>query len=262
MLYWLAVGWTNEFGGVIFSYGTWPRQPTNYFLLSSAKATLSAMFPALSPEARIYQGIHALISELAKNNWPIAKIGIDANWGPMTERIYRAIQESPQRHTLLPMHGRGIGASSIPMSEWRVRRELGERAGDNWMLRMMPRHQCRACLFDSNAWKSVVHGKLTMSAGESSALMLAGETGLYHRLLAEHLTSEYPIRTTAANGRTADEWKLKEARENHWWDCLVIAAVCASVSGIVHAHNILSLASARKKPTNLSEIQWRTQNWK
>lgn len=54
-----------------------------------------------------------------------------------------------------------------------------------------------------------------------------------HRLLSEHLTSEYRVKTEG-RGRTVDEWKLRvEGLDNHWLDCLVGAAVAASMQGAV-----------------------------
>jgi len=51
-----------------------------------------------------------------------------------------------------------------------------------------------------------------------------------HDMLMEHLTAEYPVRTEA-RGRVVDEWKTL-GRDNHWWDCLVGAAVAASITGL------------------------------
>ncbi|MEX2217300.1 MAG: hypothetical protein WD749_00955, partial [Phycisphaerales bacterium] len=63
------------------------------------------------------------------------------------------------------------------------------------------------------------------------ALTLFGREPARHRLLAEHLTSEYRVRTEG-RGRSVDEWKLRaEKAENHWLDCLVGAAVAASMEG-------------------------------
>ena len=50
-------------------------------------------------------------------------------------------------------------------------------------------------------------------------------------MLAEHLTSEYRVKTQG-RGRTVDEWKLKpQHSDNHWLDCVVGCAVCASMLG-------------------------------
>jgi hypothetical protein len=53
-----------------------------------------------------------------------------------------------------------------------------------------------------------------------------------HRLLSEHLSAEYRVRTEA-RGRPVDEWKLKaNAVDNHWLDCLVGCAAAASMLGV------------------------------
>ncbi len=40
-------------------------------------------------------------------------------------------------------------------------------------------------------------------------------------MLAEHLTSEYFVKTEA-RGRSVDEWKQRpEQPDNHWFDCLI-----------------------------------------
>jgi hypothetical protein len=66
-----------------------------------------------------------------------------------------------------------------------------------------------------------------MGVGDPESITLHQGT---HDLLIEHLTSEYPVRTEA-RGRVVDEWK-RAGRENHWFDCLVGAAVAASIAGV------------------------------
>ncbi len=50
-------------------------------------------------------------------------------------------------------------------------------------------------------------------------------------MLLDHLTSEQPI-AVSARGRTVDEWNLLPGRENHLFDCAVMATVTASAAGI------------------------------
>jgi hypothetical protein len=67
--------------------------------------------------------------------------------------------------------------------------------------------------------------------GDPGCLSLFGRDETAHRLLADHLTSEYRVRA-AAQGRTVDEWKLRATRpDNHWLDALVGCAVAASIQG-------------------------------
>jgi hypothetical protein len=67
-----------------------------------------------------------------------------------------------------------------------------------------------------------------MQIGDPEAITLhAGD----HELLIEHLTAEFPVRTEA-KGRVVDEWQSRPGADNHWWDCLVGAAVAASIAGV------------------------------
>jgi hypothetical protein len=69
--------------------------------------------------------------------------------------------------------------------------------------------------------------------GDPGSLSLFGHNPDHHRLIAEHLTSEYRVKTEG-RGRTVDEWKLRlDGLDNHWLDCLVGAAVAASMGGAV-----------------------------
>jgi hypothetical protein len=53
------------------------------------------------------------------------------------------------------------------------------------------------------------------------------------RLLAEHLASEYRVKTEC-RGRTMDEWQLRVAgMDNHWLNGLVGAAVAGFMTGVV-----------------------------
>ena len=48
-------------------------------------------------------------------------------------------------------------------------------------------------------------------------------------MLLDHLTSEQPIAVTA-RGQAVDEWKLFPGRENHLFDCCMMATVAAGSS--------------------------------
>jgi hypothetical protein len=71
------------------------------------------------------------------------------------------------------------------------------------------------------------------------------------------LTAEYRVKTEG-RGRTVDEWKIRPERaDNHWLDCLVGAAVAASMQGVS-----LSETGPAQKPkrqrVRFSEVQRRT----
>jgi len=90
--------------------------------------------------------------------------------------------------------------------------------------------------------------------GDPGCLSLFGHDAKAHRLLADHLTAEYRVRTSAQN-RIVDEWKLRVTRpDNHWLDCLVGCAVGASIQGVT----IGSLDTHKTSPRaaiKLSQLQ-------
>ena len=135
----------------------------------------------------------------------------------------------------MPAHGRYVGASSIPFAEYK--RKRGDRVGLNWRIPLVgSRRSVRHALFDTNFWKSFIHARLAVPMDDPGRLSLFGgwrgrpgrERGPgvspaneQHRLLAEHLTSVYRVKTEG-RGRTVDEWKLRvDGLDHHWLDCLV-----------------------------------------
>jgi hypothetical protein len=73
-------------------------------------------------------------------------------------------------------------------------------------------------------------------------------------MLAEQLTAEYFVKTEG-RGRTVDEWKMRpEQSDNHWLDCLVGAAVAASMQGAV-LFGTDGVASPKRKAIRLSDVQ-------
>jgi len=95
----------------------------------------------------------------------------------------------------------------------------------------------------ANFWKSFVHACLSLFGRKPGA----------HRLLADHLTAEYRVRTEG-RGRTVDEWKVRpEQFDNHWLDCLVGCAVAASTQGVHLSETGVHLAQ-RREPIKLSSL--------
>jgi hypothetical protein len=133
---------------------------------------------------------------------------------------------------VLPSHGRYVGASSKPMSEYK--KVAGDRVGFNWRIPTVAgRRAIRHVVYDTNFWKSFVQKRLQTAMGDRGCLSLWGREPERHLLYAEHMTAEYKVRTEG-RGRVVDEWKMRpESRDNHWWDGTVGCAVAASMCGCV-----------------------------
>jgi hypothetical protein len=248
LLYWLVAAWSQDFTGYVIDYGAWPDQQQRYFTLSNARHTLERRYRGTGLEGRLRAGLVDLVHTLVNTQWPrddgmamsIEKLMIDANWGQSTDVVYQFVRESPHKAILLPTHGRGVKASEKPMGMWT--KKPGEQCGLNWRIRKTTegRAAVRHGIYDTNFWKSFVHARFAVAAGDRGCLSLWGRTDqdrpittTEHRMIAEHCRAEDRTRVEA-EGRKADEWRIKPgAPDNHEYDCLAGAAVGASMVGCV-----------------------------
>lgn len=238
-LFWVATAWTEDFRGSVADYGAWPKQSPGYWTLAKMRKTLESRFPGMALESRLASGLNELAVELASAKWirpdgaelPISRTLVDANWGASTDTVYQwAASPSGRQVAAIPSHGRYVGASSNPMAEWT--KKPGDLTGQAWKVPALASgRQIRHCVWDTNHWKTFVAGRLLLPVSAPGALTIFGDQSDDHRMLADHLSAEFRVATTA-RGRTVDEWKQRPNQpDNHWWDCLVGTAVAASLSG-------------------------------
>lgn len=259
LLYWMICAWSDDFTGAVIDYGAWPDQKRIHFRLVEANPTMQNKFPKAGLEGQIYNSLEALFNEKLETSFvredgaemSIEKALIDANWGTSTDTVYQFCRQTAHSGIIMPGHGRYIGASSRPMTEYRKQR--GDRLGFNWLIPgISGKRAIRHVVFDTNFWKSFVHSRLAVPKGDSGTLTLFGKSPLQHQMFAEHLTAEYRIKTEG-RGRTVDEWKIRpERNDNHFLDCLAGCAVCASIqgAGLPEHFNFIS----KRRPIKLSAI--------
>lgn len=240
-LYWCVVAWrSTDFSGWIVDYGAWPDQKSIHFQLKNVRRTLAKAYPRTGLEGRIKAGLIDLVDYLVGRSWKtpaggahrLARIGIDAAWGPST----RIVQEVARTHTsaplLMPTFGRGIKPNNAPIEMW-PRRE-GERRGMKLIIRPTSGGG-RHLLSDTNFWKTFVHNRFSTADGDKGSLYLPRpkrRQKTEHRMLAEHLRAE--IRThVVGDERRGDVWEEKSNKpDNHLFDCVVHCAVFASLEGV------------------------------
>jgi phage terminase large subunit GpA-like protein len=240
LLFFVVAAWEDDFTGYVVEYGSFPDQQRRYFTLRDARQTLVAATKASGLEGSIYAGLERISEGLVGREWRrddgamlrIERCLIDANWGSSTDVVYQYCRQSAHAGIIMPSHGRFVGASSQPFSEYK--RRPGDRVGHNWrMPNVAGKRAVRHVVYDTNFWKSFVHARLAVAMGDRGCLSLFGDSPDQHRLFADHLTSEYRVKTEG-RGRTVDEWKQRPERgDNHWFDCLVGCAVAASIQGVV-----------------------------
>ena len=220
--------WEDDFTGHVIDYGTEPDQKQAYFTLRDIKRTLGPRPPAPASKARSTPGLERLIEATVAREWRrddgamvrIDRCLIDANWGSSTDVVYQFCRQSPHASVLTPSHGRYVGASSLPFSDYK--RKRGERVGLNWRVPVVTgKRAVRHVLFDTNFWKSFVHARLAVPMGDPGGCRCSAtspSTTVCWR--APH--QRVPRADRRGRGRTVDEWKLRvEGLDNHWLDGLV-----------------------------------------
>jgi len=230
LLYYIVVAWEENFNGWIVDYGTWPEIGRRYFSLREIRGGLLSAYPGLGSEGAIYKGLKDLSGRLLDKKWgngklTIEKLLIDANW--KTNLVKTFCKESTHGALILPTHGRYIGADRKPLNEYR--QYPGDRSGVNWRIPSpLGRGTSRHVIFDVNYWKSFINTAFLTPAGERGCLQLfKGE----HKLFADHCTTDY-FTEVSARGKTVMQWNPKPGNDdNHWWDCIVGAAVGAAILG-------------------------------
>lgn len=238
LLFYTVVAWSEDFTGAVIDYGSWPDQHRRQFSLADANPTIQSTFPKAGFEGGLYAALTKLTDDYLGREWEredgavlkIERALVDANWGQSTDIVYQFCRQNAHAGIIMPSHGRYVGASSKPMTEYR--KQPGDRLGFNWMVpNVAGKRAIRHVIYDTNFWKSFIHTRLGVEIGDKGNLSLYGRIPGVHQLLAEHLTAEYKVKTQG-RGRTVDEWKLKPDRtDNHWLDCIAGCAVCASMLG-------------------------------
>ena len=238
LLFYVVIAWAEDFTGAVIDYGSWPDQHRHEYSLADANPSIQTLFPKAGFEGALYAALSALTDECLGREWEredgavlkIERALVDANWGQSTDVVYQFCRQSSHAGVILPSHGRYVGASSKPMTEYR--KQQGDRIGFNWMIpNVAGKRAIRHVIYDTNYWKSFIHARLAVPIGDKGALTLYGRIPGAHQLFAEHLTAEYRVKTQG-RGRTVDEWKLKpQSHDNHFLDCVAGCAVCGSMLG-------------------------------
>lgn len=235
-----VVAWENNFTGYVVDYGAWPDQGRIYYTKADASRTITNATKAEGFEGQIYEALEKLCELILDRTYShgaggkirVERCLIDANYGDSTNTVYQFCLQSRWASILLPIHGKGIGASGRPMSAWP--KNPGERHDPNgmWIITQNPkRREIKYAILDVNGLKSFVYKRFEVAMASPGCLSLWGNDASIHTLIADHLTAEYPIEASA-QGRTINEWKRKPNRDNEGLDTLVYNAAAASMLGV------------------------------
>ena len=263
ILYYAVAAWETDFTGYLIEYGTYPDQHRAFFTLRDARIGMKHKAPGTGREGAILAGLKTLTGTLIAQTWTredgaalhLDRILIDAGY---EANLVAAACREYDHPGLSPSRGVGITAARKPMAEYRKR--PGDHVGDHWRIpSVRGTRQVRSIHIDTNHWKSFLQARLGTAPGDRGSLTLYGTAKARdkHRLIAEHLTAEFPTRTEG-RGRTLDEWRIRPgAVDNHWLDtvvgCTVAAAMCgAALPGL---EGDATADRDRRKSVKLSDLQ-------
>lgn len=252
MLFYLVLATGQKFNGAVIDYNAWPDQKRNYWTKADAKHTFARLWPTMGQEGQIYKALESLVSDLMARDWvredgsamKIERLLIDCNWGTHTDLVYQFCRQSPHAAIITPARGRYVGASHVPWDQFK--QKDGERLGYHWMMPSLKgKRAIRHLENDVNFWKSFVHARFKTAIGDPGCFTLWGKAD-EHRLIADHLCSEYRVRTQG-RGRTVDEWHAKPGKpDNEGLDAIVGATVAASFQGVRLEQNATAKAAPKK----------------
>lgn len=241
VLFYVVVAWEDDFTGYIIDYGAWPAQSRRTFLIHQINPTLAQAFPDRPDlEGQIYAGLDSLVNHLVGREWPregdgigyakISRCLIDGNWPEVMDVVYQFCRRSQHSAVLMPSRGAFYGARTRKGITDHQKRP-GERLGHEWVIPVATRRETTHVRWDTNAWKTILHSRLTVPVGSRTSLTLFGSNPQEHQMLADHLCAE---RRNEVKGpeKTVMEWTQSPQRENHLLDCVLMAAVAASVEGV------------------------------
>lgn len=259
VLWWVATAWDERFGGSVIDYGCYPEQRRTYFRQAEAQPSLRAAFPGQPVEACVFAGLSALFAHLLARDWPTEAGGtlptdrLLVDSGDRTKEVFDAIRAAPQRGRITPTKGFGVSAHGVPVREWP--KFEPERRGQDWVFN--PKSGGRWLLkFGAHEWKTFLAARLRTPPGAAGCLRLFGDDPVAHDLFGDHCAAEAPVRDES-EGRVVHVWKERPGRENHLFDCAVLATLAASFAGLKWS----AAAAAAPPGTAPAAVPRRTHRW-
>ena len=229
-------------------------------MLRDVQRSMARVHSGTGTEGAVYAGLDALTKRVLSQEWNredgammrVERCLVDQGW--LKDVVHQFCRQSSHAGILMPARGHGITASQKPISEYD--RKRGDKIGQNWWIPSLKgRRALRRVEVDTNFWKSFAHERFATALGDSGCLSIFGGKPEDHRLLSEHLTAEYRVRTEG-RGRVVDEWKLPPHRpDNHWFDCLVGCLAGASMCGVTLGSPVAAEPGPPRKRLKLSDLQ-------
>jgi len=263
LLWYAVVAWKDDFTGSVIDYGWCPDQNRRLFTLDDLSNTLQREAKTLDTDvdSTTWWGLNKLGETILDRQWmredevtlKISKGLIDINWNESESAVARFCRVSRWKGVMLPSRGRPLIPGKRRISQWAPKDgerfpRPAERAECEWMITATKHHRLQECYFHPNHWITRINKALTIPVHASGSISLYGEKPDEHQMLAEHVTSMYS-ETVTKDEVEGVVWKMRPGIvRKDLLDCLVGAAVAASIEGIqLGTEQLVAAASITKK---------------
>jgi len=219
LVHWMVVAWSTDASAQVVDYGRLEVASTD---LGLEKAVMLAL--------REY-------CDLALAGWPREasdeRVVPQQTWvdaGYVTESVYAFCRESGQKFR--PAVGRGVAQQrrqwyNRPTSTGSVVKHIGQ----GFHLNLLKAERVLLVDVDADHWKTWVHERLNTPIGTAGTMTFFRAPAEEHLGLAKHLTAETKTEEFIAGRGLVTRWE-RLRRQNHWFDCLYLAAAAASLAGV------------------------------
>lgn len=243
-LWWVVVAWGDGFSGSVIDYGVFPEQSRNYVTLSTIRSKMTDVaakalnVSSCGFESALLWSLESLCGQILDRPYQnengtefrVSRCLIDTNWNQSTAVVNSFCRRGRLASMLLPSRGRGVTSPDDGLVSPRGKPKPGETRGIR--CKILPNRETgRYLLYDTNYWKTFAINRLSIPVGDPGAISLFQDRASAHKMFAEQMVAESCKRKKVQESEF-DKWTNEHDRDNHFFDCLVGAAVAASLAGI------------------------------
>ena len=237
VLWWMVVAWEKNYSGYVVDYGCFPDQHVNYVTMQTIKHNLRGLKKGIGVEAALTLGLGQLADSILGKEYRtesgnIARVDhMFIDEGYKTDLVRKFARRSKHSNLITTAKGTAWRASSKYYGPNLGKRAVGETRGLNW--NHYRTSFGKRIMVDTYFWKTFVFNRMAVDIGDPGCISLYQATPGRHRMVSEQITAEFPTKTEG-QGQTVFEWKPYPGRpDEHFLDCLVGCAACASMLGLV-----------------------------
>lgn len=235
ILTYATIGSSPEFKPHLLDFGTFPPQPGVLWKKTDLVNPLSAIYPELTEEDRIYQGVKELINLIGKTTYK-RDDGVELHNGVILtdvgykiDEVQRAMRDSNFKNLCHGARGQGISAKKKQFDA----RQYGQDCVKYHRCALVPSHDktSRILYCDSYYWKTMFHRGIKTKYGLANSFSLFTPASVGDQMLyAKHCIAEDPQEDINEEEKLhVITWSNIQKWDNEFFD-----NTCTAFAGLFH----------------------------